>query len=334
MLDRNWIPFLSWHNLAELLAIEDDVLVQKRVAFLRELPIVAWFRLPGEQSGVGAITDIAAAEAMACCEGLENPGEVAGRASKLLLRFGTGVEAIGEEDWVWHVVHRELVRRSERARAITAIAPFRYLDEGMTLGQLLKGKLATANEVSSRFAAIGAGLAKEVATKGDRRIKDPVGMTADFLQEAVEIAGRPSSVRELVISTYIAQGLEPHELLDEVTIRQLSELATFRAKLRVVAPKTGRSFEELRALVRMERCPHWIIEQDIRAHAPDLPERKGSDLADGYLATLAAYVDHLFVDKRTAETFRRLPRTCQTLSIVNRVSKAGTFERILDDLER
>jgi len=241
-------------------------------------------------------------------------------------------EAMGRDDWGWQMVRHEAVRRSDQAREITAISPFPFLDENLTLGQLLQGHLAGSREVSSRFAAMETRLTEEIATKGDRRIGDPARMATDFLRQVAELVGQPSSVRELIASTYVRRGLELHELRDELTIRELNELASFRIKLRVVAPKTGRTFEELRVLVRMERCPHWIIEQDMRARAPDLPERKGSDLVDGYLATLAAYVDHLFVDKRTAETFRRLLRSSQTLSIVNRVSKAGTFEAMLDQL--
>lgn len=334
LLGQSWIPFLSWHNLEELLAIENDALAQERVAFLRELPMLAWFRLPEEQFGLGAITDIVAAEAIACCEGLEDPNLVASRAKGLLLRFGTGAEAIGENDWVWRAVRHEAVRRSDRAREITAIASFPFLDERMTLGQLLRGRLAGSKEVSSRFVAMGAGLAVEVSTKGDRRIGDPARTAAEFLRQVAELAGQPSSVRELIVSSYVRCGLELHELRDEMTIRELNELATFRTKLRVVAPKTGRTFDELRALVRMERCPHWIIEQDMRAHAPDLPERKGSDLVDGYLMALAPYVDHLFVDKRTRETFRRLPQASQARLIMNKVSKAGTIEAMLDELAR
>lgn len=334
LLDRNWIPFLSWHNLEELLAIEDDARAQERVAFLRELPLLAWFRLPDEQFGVGAITDIAAAEAVACCEGQEGLHAVTSRAKTLLLRFGTGAEAIGDHDGVWRLVRHEVLRRIDRVREIVAIAPFPFDGEDMTLGQLLCGRLVGSQDMSSRFAAMAARLTQEVATKGDRRICDPARTAADFVQQVAELAGQPSSVQELIVRMCTRCGLELHELRDELTIRELSELATFRAKLRVVAPKTGRTFEELRALVRMEWCPQWIIERDMRAHAPDLPRRNGSDLVDGYLAALTPYVDHLFVDKRTNETFRLLPQACQTRLIMSKVSKAGTFEAMFEELAR
>ena len=45
-----------------------------------------------------------------------------------------------------------------------------------------------------------------------------------------------------------------------------------------------------------------MIEECMRAHAQDQPERKGSDLNDTHLLCLAPYADVTYVDKRTLET--------------------------------
>jgi len=334
LLTKGWVVFLSFHNISELLAIENESKTRRRIEFVRSLPLLAWFQTPGNQSSVGDITDIVAAEAIACCEGLEDPREIANRAKNHLIRFGNGIEALGEDDRVWQILRPLMIQRSERDRTITAIAPFRVHDEDTTLAQLLQGQLSSPTDVERKLAAIEAKIERQVKEKGDRRIKDPSIIAKIFVREVVDKAGRPDSVADLVVSQFIEAGLELHEIREHMTIGELSRLATFRRQLRIVAPKTDRSFQELRKSVRMERCPHWIITQDMRRHAPDLPERKGSDLVDGYLAVLAAYVDHLFVDKRTEETFRRLPKASQTLRIVKRVSKAGKFEQILDVLEK
>jgi hypothetical protein len=65
LLDQGKIPFLSWHHLEELLGIEDDARASARIIFLQSLPLIAWMRFPQEPAGLGAITDILAAEAIA-----------------------------------------------------------------------------------------------------------------------------------------------------------------------------------------------------------------------------------------------------------------------------
>ena len=84
-----------------------------------------------------------------------------------------------------------------------------------------------------------------------------------------------------------------------------NRLAIFRTKLRVVVAKTGLAFEQLKT-VDMTLLPHWRIEQALKTHGQTRPRVVGSDIVDGYLAKLAAYTTELFVDKRTAEDFRRV----------------------------
>ena len=48
-----------------------------------------------------------------------------------------------------------------------------------------------------------------------------------------------------------------------------------------------------------------VIEESMRRHAQDQPERKGSELNDTHLLCLAPYVDRTFVDKRSLESARR-----------------------------
>ncbi len=79
----------------------------------------------------------------------------------------------------------------------------------------------------------------------------------------------------------------------------------------------------------MEQCPHWIIDDALTRFRPSLPERRGSDLNDGYLAVLAAYADHLYVDKRKAENFRQASAKAPALkALIGKVWKAAHYADI------
>jgi hypothetical protein len=45
-IDQGIVPLLSLHHLEELLGVQDDATARARVAFLQDLPLLAWLRLP------------------------------------------------------------------------------------------------------------------------------------------------------------------------------------------------------------------------------------------------------------------------------------------------
>jgi hypothetical protein len=70
-----------------------------------------------------------------------------------------------------------------------------------------------------------------------------------------------------------------------------------------------------------------ISYKSLRLHGHDLPERKGSDLTDSFLASaLSPYIDLVIVDKRTKENLRRTLQKVPAISnLLNRVEKASHY---------
>lgn len=330
LLEAGRVPFLSWHHLEELLGVEDDGWARDRIGFIQSLPLIAFMRLPFEETGLGAITDILAAEALAASEGKGDAISIRNRAKEMLLRTGAGADAIGEDGWIWTVVRPEFRARNQKAKMITAVAGFSPFNANRTIGEISKDVIRRPAEMSSRLREMRASVVATIREQGDRRIADPEAMADEFIERVAAVRPAPSaSVRDFIVEALVAQGVDEAEIIDDRYLSELNELAIFRAKLRVVASKTGKSFESLKA-VQMRRLPNWLIEQALRVRGQKRQERKGSDLNDGYLAALTAYTDQLYVDKRTAEDFNRVLRADRSLSgLLGEVLKAPRYLDLL-----
>jgi len=334
LLAQGCVPLLCWHHFEELLAIEDDAIVDARLAFIESLPFIAWIQSLDEPHGFGAITDVVAAEAMAICDGADTPLAVRDQARARLVRSWRALDAIGPDRWVWHLLRPDILERNICSRTITAIAPVKFMDGSTPVRALMAQSLRSADEVKVQFAAMTRMLTGEIARHGDRRIENPQDLAATFCADTAQLAPWSSaSVGEFVIGVAEAQGVRAEEITPEMTVDQLGELGVFRSKLRIIAEKTGHTVDELWQRVRMDQCPHWIIEDGLGRYRPALAERRGSDLNDGYLAVLAAYADHLYVDKRKAENFRQASGKAPALNaLIGRIWKAAHYADIPQQL--
>jgi hypothetical protein len=329
LVDHGIVPLLSWHHLEELLAIADLELARARVAFIATLPLIAWLGLPGER-GPGAITDIVAAEAIAIREGGREPGSVRDRARSLLLRMGSGVDVLGDELWVWELVRDDFLKRRDNHQLMAAVRPFQMFDESRTIGEISKGRIRRVQDRTPTLNALRSALAMEIANHGDKKVRDPAEMAAAFYQEVVAMAPPTSiTVRQMIVALLVARGIDEHEITDDRVLADLSELGTFRSQLRIVAPYTGATFDQLKQLPS-EIFPHRVVARALRLFGQQRDRRPGSDINDGYLAALAPYCDELYVDRRTAEDFRRAQTGSPELSsLVGRVLRAGDYEVVL-----
>jgi hypothetical protein len=156
-------------------------------------------------------------------------------------------------------------------------------------------------------------------------------MADEFLGRVLAMLPPPgTTIRDLLVSSLVDQGLDEDEVRDECILADLSRLGVFRSQLRVIASETGRSFEALKR-VPMDVLPSWVIAESLRQHGQIRTLRPGSDLHDSHLAVLAAYCDVLYVDKRTSEDFRQaVKKEPRLVGLIGEIAKAGDFDGIAD----
>ncbi|WP_421521876.1 hypothetical protein [Ochrobactrum quorumnocens] len=156
LLEQGRIPLLTWHHFEELLGGEDDASARARVSFLQSLPLVPYLRLPKDNFGLGSIVQVLAAEAIAASEGHRNLISIRDRARVLLLKTGTGKQAIGEEAWVWEVMRPILRSRKDKTDMIAALGPLQTFDENRTIGELSKMATTSTSQRNARLKRIHA----------------------------------------------------------------------------------------------------------------------------------------------------------------------------------
>lgn len=124
-------------------------------------------------------------------------------------------------------------------------------------------------------------------------------------------------------------GLELDDINLSATFGETMDLLTFQKRLRIIAEISGLPWQELKRTVMQSRLPVSVIEKGIRDYGQDQPERKGSELNDIYLLSLAAYADVTYVDKRTLESVRRTEKKIPGFNqLVRRVEKARNYNEI------
>jgi hypothetical protein len=328
---------LCWHHFEELVQHRARNVASDRVALLRGLPLVAWISCFDGEEGFGSIVDILAAEAGAAFES-PNAGAVEVRdvAAKRLITVGTGERATAPYLEIWEQLQPLLRQREARAREIVAISRSKYLDISNTkVVDWLHGELRSSEDTRRAFGLLHRRLADDIGLRGDKRIPDSSAVAEQFLA-GVEHQSR--HLRDIGSSAdfkaRLIGNVELSEVRSEMTMGELNELVEFRQKLRVASGILRVPWDDLRERVGMHRIPSYVIQTALRKFGQDIPERRGSELGDSYLACLAAYADVTCVDKRTNENFVRARRKSpQFASITRRVVKAGRYDTIAQLLE-
>lgn len=325
------IVLLTWHHIEELLGGKDDDSARERIDFLKRLPLVAWMRWPNADFGFASIAQILAAEAIAASEGHNTLISIRDRARELLIQTGSGRDAIGEESWVYEAIRPLLHDQQAHTDLVAALSHVRIFDENRSIGQLCKLKMHSPAEANAQLQKINLRIFSEsLQSNGGDMVKAKV-MTEAFMDRLIPQLPPPgTTVRELLVASLVSQGLDEDEIRDDCILAELSRLAVFRSQLRAIASETGRSFEELKR-VPMEKLPSQLIGAALKAHGQTRSKRPGSDVNDSYLAVLAAYCDVVYVDKRTAEDFKRAIRKERKLSgLIGNIARAADFLDLLD----
>jgi hypothetical protein len=324
LLRQGKIPLLSWHHLSELLAIEDEHKARARAEFLRKLPLLSRLCLPKSIAWPGAITDVLAAEALTICAGANSPADVRDAARKQLLQTGPGNDVVGPPELL-DIMRSEAMEQKPHAATIVALRDFSTFDDTQTVGEVARAAFRNPESCRRALDAIHSAAERKAASSSRRKPVNSRAIADEFMVSAMRSGSWDlRSVRDFIVSSYVSRGVDPEEVQDESRLSDLSELATFRSKMRVTSEITGLSFKKLKKLTP-DLFPSQLVLRALREHGQHRFERPGSDLIDEFLAAFAPYCDVVYVDKRTHEDFRRVSQKESMLTPL-----LGTIEKAQD----
>jgi hypothetical protein len=331
------ILLLCWHHIEELLKHRDEATVAERVAFIQSLPIVATIASRAGDELPGSILDLHAHEVAAAFRMPDDDAvTIRDQIAPTLFRCGSGKRAVKAFLEEWGHVQPNFWTREGRAQEIVAISRSDFVNIANTkVADWLKGRLRTPQDTARQLEALRERLAKDIRERGDQRIPDAQSTATQFIDDVIRTANETIlDGSNPALQILQAMDIEASDIGPDTTMGEICDLATFRHKLRVINRTLQLPWAELKAGVRESQLPSSIIQSALRRYGQDMPERKGSELTDGYLACLSAYADITYVDKRVSENFRRArPKSPQLAALMRQVEKAGNYLDIVEHVK-
>jgi hypothetical protein len=328
------VLLLSWHHLQELLSHENKAVIERRFEYIASKPLVASLKSLTEDSVVGAVTDVQAMEVAAAFNGpaltLSGVRDIAAAG---MVTLGCGRDIIRPFVESWPPVSEAFARQGHRHLEIVAISRSDFAGIGhLKVSDLLKQSARSPEGATQRLGQMNAHLEKDIQKRGDKRIRNPTQASKTsraFIDDVARMGSELTRSPHPALKILSMIGVDLSEIGPETTVDDVGRLSTFRKKLEIINRLLRFPFHELKAKVTAERLPSSVIHAALEEFRPDTPEWKGSDLSDSYLASLVAYADITFVDKRTHEALRQArPKLPQLAAILKRVEKASDYSAI------
>jgi hypothetical protein len=259
---------------------------------------------------------------------------VRGEVAKSMLRLASGADLVRPFLQSWSQLRQAFAEREARNGEIIAISRSNFTDNSDDkIVDLLKGTVRALDGIQRQFQRLHGNLSADIKERGDKRILDAESSSRAFLEEVQRLGMDAISTNNPVLAVLKASGIDLSEIGPETTIGDVGNMAVFRKKLQVLNRSLNLPFEELKKRVEEERLPSGVISNAIVRYHPDTREWDGSELADRYLACLAAYADVTYVDKRTHEASRQARQKSATFaSLVRHMEKAGGYNEIAGQL--
>jgi len=337
LFDQGGVPLFTFHHISELLKHRDTAVGRDCIAFIRSLAAAAWIPGHTDPQGVGAITDILAAEVAAALTIADATAEqVRTLVAKTSFKVGSGEEAAAPYLGNWQQLQPYLWEREEKAREIMALSSASFpKDSKLTVSDIINGKIRPLSDANEILDVMRGLLIDDIKRYGDKKLSSPNKTATEFLRSVkAEAANFDTEGSSAIIQFLARQEIDVADIKSIKKPEEFGELAVFRKQLKIIAEAVGVEWPELKKKIKPSSIPSWVIQSELRKNRDSELKREGSELIDRHLACLAAYADVTFVDKRIHENVLRARRKSKIFSkIIGRIEKVSHYSDVINHLK-
>lgn len=321
---------LTTTHICELLAHNDARISQNRLAFLRNISLIAWLRPYNRVWFPGNIMDLLTRELHAVIHlGARNWKEIIQSVRPELWETGTGSDMFADNAQLWLIMRSESQRQINHAIYIASVARTDPTGiSGLKFRDALKLPRRSKEERANYLGSLADNMKAQLVRHGDKRLKDRRKVAGNFAQntfaevEAIEAKG------ESLLNIAQSQGVPPELINPGMTIGQIGELAVYGKKLALFVEKLNPRAQVDVKRVPPATLPSYVLEGRLASIQQRADRISGSDLGDGHIVPLTLYADGVEVDKRTWQFLQQIQRADPKLSQL-----MGPFFRSSDYVE-
>jgi hypothetical protein len=324
LTDCGYIPFITFHHIEEFLLQEDDKgSVGKRLAFLKQFPIVAHSMSYSHilnSDDIGTILDLNILETKTLIEqNIPIGKEFVSIISDNLVRYVDTAKFIEEHSQYWEELYIQCAMRNfkSRRREIASFSHITLKEYGRVKTDNL-GKLNFLPPVEEREEVLGRlqnTFRHGIEKYGDRKISQSEDMLNNFLSEIVEDwkeieqSNRETTI-ENILESYGSRNTSTNSMSD------LFFTTLSLDRLNLVSKKLGISLDNLLNRLGNRRPPSIDLYAKITtASAKANLRAEGSSMIDKYMMGFSFYITLTEVDKRNYNFIEQIVHNFSTIGL-------------------
>jgi hypothetical protein len=308
----DWLPYLTWHHLEELVSHGNEDVFRSRVDLLSRLPHVAYLQLDGTQPNqpyLASAVDLRTYEIrfLAAHPGAVHQEVIDAISPVIRGGFVSGQQfVLVNRDW-WQIYRRDYAKATrlhkEQMANLTHFSPNpkeRLPPEGQ-YETFLSGEAGT--KLRERMAAT---LAANISQRGDVRHLNATILADDFATAVFDMSSQLRSAGPSLTDAWLRRaGVSRDRLPPSPTVEDMEYEAVFVQQMRVIKDGFSGSQVQSAARLRKEQVPSWVVWEQVDRRMKQLHRAEIGNVNDKHIVGFGLFVDVLNVDKRVAECLRQ-----------------------------
>lgn len=332
--DCNVFITLTMTHVIELLGVRNKSIINERLSFLRNLPLIAWLKPYDGRFFPGTIIDLHIRELHAVVHNqMLDWKSIIEHVRLSLWEVGVGSKLFVKDSFGWDVLQLLSEMQQKRNQYIASILrtdPEKIKE--LTMGELKSMAKRPKSEWPVFLNQFASKMKMQLEKHGDKRLETPEEAAKSFAigihKDLYMIDSRGG---DLVGQILKLNGVPKELVSDETTVDEVGQLAVYIKNLNFFTENLHPKAKVTVQAVPPDMLPSYLLEHKLAQIQRKAPRASGSDIGDGHIAPLVFYVDGIEVDKRTHEYLKQIQRAFPSLgNLMGRYFRSSDYLDILD----